>query len=350
MKRAPVSAFMALVLLGWTPDIARAADSDVQVIGLKTEPRHLAVSPSGNQIAWITPAGLSIHSLYPDGRIGDVVRHMDQPGPQRVIFTENGRKIVVAGNGWVNIIERGSWETKTIPTEADSVVSAMETVTQRPWVYVQCKHPDETLMVDFRDGTIAARSSCFMPFYQAIDMFVTPDGNTLLHLFDPLEHMDGLSTKARIVTNTPTDSCQQGQGASRRHYARAIACGPDPDHMLMIEDSDQPLVVIRVSDMVERCAVNFNFLGPNDVACSRDGRFVAVSELYGGFMTIISGQDLRGVMDPDFDMPLDRVRTKKITLRCMPDGVALNPVKDVAYVWSSMNKCVAAVHMKLPRV
>ena len=68
----------------------------------------VAVSSSGNQIAWVNSGGLSIHYLRDSGAIGDLDKRIDIYNLSKVAFVPGGNQIICAGMGEVFLINRST--------------------------------------------------------------------------------------------------------------------------------------------------------------------------------------------------------------------------------------------------
>lgn len=312
-----------------------------------SSPLHcLAVSPTGNQLAMATDNGISLHYLDDKGLVGDVVKHISMGYVRRVAFSPDGNYLVCGRAGLV-IYRRGTWERTDVALPDFSNVSGLVTISQRTEVYAQNSHGAAFDVVNFvtgqqtvrfawpDDGVWYSHAVATSPDAERVFcLWKRPDGQTLVSGFS---NAPGAVQCIWNVNTVP---------------AQAMCVGPGPDY-LMVATTGEPgfLTVIRGSDgeVVDHYDVPVG-AAPSWMENSRDGRFVVISSPSTRKLTVLSGADIRGLIDPNFNIAEADVRSHTVDLPMCPHGLVLHPTLNVAYCWSETDSRLVAVRIGLPGV
>jgi len=325
----------------------------LQRVRLTDMSRDVAVSPSGNQIAWANVDGISIHAVLDDGRIGGLHKRIDLPNAMRIEFTPDGNQIICANAiGDVHLIDRRDWSVRVVDVPGATNPTEIEVVTQRPEAYISYYRDPHLAVINFQEAKLVqALAIVGDTVFEHIDAVVAPAGDFVVAVgLDRTPSPGGGNGGRYIGYRLPLAGIHHTLFAFRIPMPRAACVGPDPDSMLLITTAADPLEIWSLRTGASRLSLDFDFNYPIDVANSRDGRFIVVPEMNGHRLAVISGADVRGLLDPNFDITVDQVRTHKVDLGEMTGSVVLHPTRDLAYVRSYHGDTIWTVRIGLPNV
>lgn len=322
--------------------------------------KDMAVSPSGKQIAWVSAGGLLIHTLRDSGSIGDLHKRIELPDLYKVVFTPSGLQIICADtNGNVHMIDRSTWNVRTANASYGGADRGehpvgIAVVAERPEVYVSYWRSAYVVVFDYNKASVVGNNrSCMSDGWFQVDVVIGPGAGSIVAVTSsrtPEGPAKGL------FTNHPAPAFSQLDYEPNweifcEEVPIAVCAGPDPEHLLVLrEHPEAPLCAMQFSDGRFTCPMDFDLKRPVAVVNSNDGRFIVVADADGQFVKIISGADVRGLIDPDFVIGIADVRTYTVGLGEQPIDVTLHPDKDVAYTWSDRENCIWVVRLGLPGV
>lgn len=329
------------------------ADPIRQVTEVADSLSAVAVSPSGNQIAMYSHyGGMDVRHLLASGRVGDSVQGvLGLENIRSLTFSPDGNYIIAPAETEVALLRRSTSALRVLGLPEFDGAWGVATISQRTEFYVQSEQGVGFYAVDFVNGEPLE----FCEHRTTTDWWgcaiaASPDGERIHTLW----HAEGVPKRCMTAAFTNTRTGRELLWRKPIDLSDTMCIGPDPDHF-MLATSDYTggvphLIVIRGRDghVVDHYDIPIG-PAPCSMVTSQDGRYVViVSRHPDNCLVTISGADIRGLMDPNFDIAEADVRTHRVDFDTGPRGVVLHPTLNIAYVWSASKLYV--VRIGLPRV
>jgi hypothetical protein len=319
----------------------------------------MAVSPSGNQLASLTPTGVFCHALNLDGTVpsrGAVDMVFDTKS-KRCAFTPNGRYLILArANGYVYCHERATKKNYYVDAGTHSVPFGLYVIEDPPLAFVgYSDNPLRVAVINY-SGTPKLVESINLPIpgvHRGLWMCASADGR---FIYLGIQQTDVTPTRYALFALP----CQDRIGVSPWRHSfstQPTGCclGPDPLHMLVPTLKQDPysaklrlVSLAGAAEDTEGCYLSG--ISPGPVSFTNDGTYAVIPGMGSSKVTIVSGLDLRARLDPHAGVSVSTVREYTLPLDIFPHGVALHPTKPIGYAWSPNTTQIDVIKLAVPGI
>lgn len=313
--------------------------------------RAAAVSPSGEKIAILDTAGLKVYNLKPSGKIGALTTHsLLLPNLARCVFSNNGKWIILASDdGKLWRVERSTWLVSSI-TSTDGHLVGDLALTENP-AYAFAAYCDSN------SGSVWRYANAKVPLTSvpaltnmAYGLWVVPSGDGRRIVAGGFGAPGSPNSGGLRCQDNPLVGTQQYWTKAGSSTYNAACIGPDPDHVLVAEANTHTLHMLKFADGSGCHGSHALGADPCGVAFTPDGYYAVVPDDDGCNVTVISGHDLRGILNGQQGLNPDNVRSAKVELARSPRGVTVHPTLPIAYVWGTTTKRIDVIKLAIPGI
>jgi len=313
--------------------------------------QDMAVSPTGGHLAVATEKGIDIFTLRPNGSIREspLAKHVTIDDVVRLAYNPQGTKLIAATMGHeLYVFERATMErtTITLPGEISSAV-ALRVLEDPPLALVKGREYPGVAVANYRHpSTPVELVYNFSPssFKNGFCVEAGPGADRL--------YWSAVST-SNPVTQIVFGKPYKGQGTvwlyDPKAEASASCIGPGPDQILLGTRTGNQLMILDRNTGAATVGCPLDAFGPSNIAMSNDGYYAVLTDYYGDRLVCVSGHDLRGRLDPNFNMPPENVRQATIKVGNQPWGLVLHPTLPYAYV-ATDSSVLKRVRLNIPGI
>jgi len=329
----------------------------IQTMTMPVAPNGLAVAPGGGRIAITTPSRLRVYALKSDGTIdaGHVLFSKNIAGidvQSRLAFTPNGKRLYLAAkDGVVHFFDCETWTGNTIN---------LDLANMWPWgIYALENPPLLLLSYNLTPDIFVVNHAA--PKSSNVERIKPTGGSGFSYGGEVTARADGLRLYGRM--GTPTSPAQYVVHSAARTAGQpgwvydlpgqpfGLCLGPDVNHVLAITAEDPKLYILDAN--VKQPPVlgcNLDGPSPSEVALTNDGYYAVIADIGGASVTVVSGHDLRGRLDPALNLSASKVRRAVLAMGSRVEHVALHPTRPLAYVTCLDTKQVKVVKLAIPGI
>jgi len=302
----------------------------VQTYGMNITPLSIAVSPSGNKIMWCGGDRLAEHALNPRGHIRARTNLLQEEGTWRCAYTPGGRRAIAACQSQVIVIDRSDWSSPTILETPYGIPEAICTMETPPLAFVQWEEWARISVIGYRDARLRDEIQYGGPDrWDGRGVMVHPDDTHLYRILGKRNSADEPS-KLECLADPLGTPRSVWLGAVTDPYG--IGVGPDPQHLMVAAKGGQEIAIFDLNTGARTSWPFPRDISPSAIATSSDGYYVAMTSYVGGSLYVISGHDLRGLLDPASGTQADDVRYAVKGVSGYAVSLALHPTLPLAYV------------------
>jgi len=313
--------------------------------------RCVAVSPTGNQIAIVDTTGLRTYHVKASGQIGDPLsRSLLLTNIARCSFSSNGKWIILAcDDGTIWRIERSTWLASSKTSSDGHKASGLSLIEDPAYGFVAYS--------DNARGTVVRYANSSLPFTSIpavsgmlYGLWTVPadDGQRIVR--GGLGPAGSAGAGVMCCQDNPLVGTQQYWTLTTPNFYQAGCVGPDPDHLLVAETQTHTLHMFKFSDGSGCHGSHALGDSPCDVAFTPDGYYAVVPDSMDCSVTVISGHDLRGILNGQPGLNPDNVRNAKVHVGRTPRGVTVHPSLPIAYVWSTTAQQLYVIKLAIPGI
>lgn len=128
-----------------------------------------------------------------------------------------------------------------------------------------------------------------------------------------------------------------------------MCVGPGPDYLLLSRRSGGEITILDLATGAAVTGCTLATSQPYQLKLTNDGYYAVVADSGTASLTVISGHDLRGRLDPDFGLSAENVRRASLDLQGAVNCLALHPTLPLAYVGMS-NREIRRVKLAIPGI
>lgn len=330
--RFPLSLTILLVGCTLTSTAALAAPpTRVETLIFNEVPRHISISPTGNRMLVTNDAGVWEYALRPDGTVGARKKGIAKEFVSVAAYTPNGRRIVYVSSRQICILDRQDWDPPVAVFEFPFIATPTLHISDNPALAVVQDYNSTISHIfnwDRQPEIKATVEHDDLGIWKGRGAFLAPGGQTLY----------GLYARTEPPGIWKLEAYYEPLGAANPVWDVSITepwawcVGPDPQHIAVANNYTGGVSLYNLGSGERRAWVELNAALPAAMAMTPDGYYLATCDRVYNKLTIMSGHDLRGLMDPNLDMRSDDVRKVVMDLPREPLCIAVHPELPLAYV------------------